>query len=65
MDLLEMKDPMWNGGIDFLSVWMYMSVGEKFSQRWKVWVRMCYLIWYEMKEGKRKKNGELNIVRLN
>lgn len=36
MDLLEMKDPMWNGGIDFLSVWMYMSVGEKFSRRWKV-----------------------------
>lgn len=42
MDLLEMKDPMWNGGIDFLSVWMYMSVG--FHGDGKFRVRMCYLI---------------------
>lgn len=64
MDLLEMKDPMWNGGIDFLSVWMYMSV-KSFHGDGKFRVRMCYLIWYEMKEGKRKKNSGLNIVRLN
>lgn len=43
MDLLEMKDPMWNDGIGFLLLWMYMSV-KSFRDDEKFRIRMCYLI---------------------
>lgn len=57
MDLLEMKDPMWNGSIDFLSVWMYMSVGEKFSQWWKISNTdvLFNLIWNKWKKERDKR----------